>query len=80
MHKKQIKQEERELRRVVYRAQHEPGLQALLRLAGLNRDAALAAWRQAQGADLTRFQAAYNTYQTVIDLVIKQPVEFDAGE
>ena len=65
---------------MVYHAQHEPGLQALLHLAAINRDMALAAWRQAKGDDMTRFQSAYNTYQTVIDLVTKQPVEFDTGE
>ena len=80
MQKKLIKQEAQELKKAVFQAQHESGLQALLQLAAINRDMALNAWRQAQGADLTRFQAAYNTYQTVIDLVTKQPVEFESGE
>lgn len=59
----------------VYQAQHEPGLRALLRLAEIERDAALAAWRNARGDDMVRYQAVYNTNQSIIDMVTKQPVE-----
>jgi hypothetical protein len=64
----------------VYQAQHEPGLRALLRLAELERDVALAAWRQAGGSDLTRFQAQYNTNQAIIDFITKAPIDLAERE
>ena len=63
----------------MYHAQHEPGLQALLQLAAINRDVALASWRRARGDDMVRFQAEYNVHQSTIDTITKQPREF-AGE
>jgi hypothetical protein len=64
----------------VYQAQHEPGLRALLRLAELERDTSLAAWRQASGNDLTRFQAQYNTNQAIIDFITKSPIDLTERE
>lgn len=60
---------------VAYQAQHEPGLRALLRLAEIERDAALVAWRNSRGDDLVRYQATYNTNQSIIDMITKQPIE-----
>ena len=77
MQKKLIKQEAQELKKAVFQAQHEPGLQALLQLAAINRDTALAAWRRARGDDMVRFQTEYNAYQGVIDMITKRPFEFD---
>lgn len=61
----------------MFHAQHEPGLQALLQLAEINRDTALAGWRRARGDDMVRFQTEYNAYQGVIDTITKRPYEFD---
>ena len=76
----QVRAEEKELRRQVYQSQHEPGLQALLRLAELDRNRALKEWRAARDVDLVKYQTMYNNAQNVIDYITVQPREFDKPE
>jgi hypothetical protein len=71
-----IKAEEQDLRRVVSQARHEPGLNALLRLAELRRARALESWRNASGTDLVKYQTEYNSMQAVLDMIQKAPREF----
>ena len=71
-----IREGEQELRQEVHRARGEAGLNALLRLAELHRDKALASWRSAFGDDLVKYQSEYNTMQAVMDFINKPPREF----
>lgn len=72
-----IRGQEQELRRVVSQARHEPGLQALLQLAEIDRDKALIQWRRATGADLVKYQSEYNCMQGIMDYILKAPREFE---
>lgn len=76
---RQVRNSEHDLRLVVYQAgQHEPGLRALVKLAELQRDTALASWRRAVTfEEQIRWQTQYNAAQTIIDLVLKEPVAFN---
>lgn len=49
---------------------------ALVALATIERDKALAGWRTARGEDLVAYQAKYNLAQGIIDMVLKAPHEF----
>lgn len=71
-----IREREAELRQIVYQSQSDPGVRALVELATIERDKALADWRRSTGNDLVRFQSQYNAMQQLIDFTQKVPVEF----
>lgn len=66
-----------EARKTVYLGQNTPEMQALMAIAEAEKAKALAAWRRADGPGLVSYQAEYNTYQGIIDLITKQPHSFE---
>jgi hypothetical protein len=49
---------------------------ALLQLARAEQATALTAWTHAEGPALTAYQSKYNSMQTIIDFITKEPVQF----
>lgn len=75
----QLRANEHDLRLTVFQAgQFEPGLRALLELAKLEREQALASWRRAATPEeLIRQQTRYNSAQMMIDFVTQEPPKFN---
>lgn len=71
-----IREREQELRKQVNESRFEAGLTALLALAKIEQEKALAQWTRASGTDLVKYQSEYNAMQRMIDFMTKAPREF----
>jgi len=76
-----VRGQERELRELLHRESQSPGVRALVALAVVERDMALATWRRARGEEeMARHQSRFNSMQDIIDLITKRPEQFQVAE
>lgn len=74
---KLIKLDEYNLRNAVYQSRGEPGVLNVLQVLEQKKATALMEFKKANGLEeLVRAQAVYNTAQSVIDLITKEPTQF----